>query len=196
MNAHNLKLWEMARFAEGISLSGNWQFVTHHPLLFAMTVLRTSRFHAFEYLDNFVSTIGWLAASIPGVGRNRLFGAALDRGFYPNTACSLPRVAKNSFTCGRSRRNGRRLYHALGFETPTVYVQQYVLRGIGHVPGVQGRYFIPFALPLCLLLSNSRLRLSSRWIAGFAFLAICVGSGAAWITIRRTYYEPDAPAQV
>ncbi len=193
-NAGNLKLYEEARLRLGISPVGNWEFVEQHPLLFGAAVLRTSRFHAFDYLDEFVSTIGWLAASIPrwvvGVYAALMITAAATQTVRTVLEAWQKAVLLAAFLAGTVA-----VFVMLwGFETPATYIQRDVLRGVGHVPGVQGRYFVPFALPLCLLLSNRRLRLNPRWFVGFAVAVICLGSGAAWMTIRQTFYETGAAA--
>ena len=71
--------------------------------------------------------------------------------------------------------------------TPTSY-KELVLHGTGHIPGVQGRYFIPFAFPVMLALSSRRLGVGSKWLLGLAAVIVLVVNGVALVTIRSTYY--------
>ena len=59
-----------------------------------------------------------------------------------------------------------------------------VLHGVGHVPGVQGRYFIPFALPLLLVFSNTLLRVNRKWLLAIAAMVI--------VTVNAVALEEDS----
>jgi len=63
-----------------------------------------------------------------------------------------------------------------------------ILQGTGLVPGVQGRYFIPFALPLLLAISGTRLRVERKWLLAIAAVTIFTVNAVALQEIHRTYY--------
>jgi len=192
VNEHNLKLFELRRLSMGISLTDNWHFVIEHPVLFAGAVLRTSQFHAFDLLDEFVSTIGWLAASIPRwVVLSYL--AVLAAVAATQTRGTVVRAWQKSILFAVFVSGAAAVFIMLwGFCTPAAYVRDSVARGTGHVPEVQGRYFIPFALPLCLLLSNLWLRLHRAGIVAICVAVAVLGSGSAWTTIQHTFYGQGA----
>ena len=192
INAHNLQLWQAARLQLGISLTGNWQFVLQHPLLFLGAAYRTIQFHAFHYLDNFVSTVGWLAASIPAWAIWSYFALLLIVAFTQTRYVVFALWQKVLLAAVVSAGMASVFIMLWGFETPASYAQQFVLAGVGHVPGVQGRHFIPFAFPCLLILSNTKLRLNARWLPVLLTVGtICLTSGATWMTIRHTFYVPD-----
>ncbi len=66
--------------------------------------------------------------------------------------------------------------------------------GAGHVPGVQGRYFIPFAFPLLLAFCNLLPRIDRKVLLAIAAATILLVNGVTLQKVHAAYYMTGDPA--
>ena len=188
---------DMARWVERIQdrqiyLSDNLAFIFHHPGIFLQASMRTWSVYGIDFAAEFVGRLGWLVVVLPywTIWLYLLllgFVALTDTSEIPITAgyrlvcLSVVAVALASVFIG--------MWCA---ETPRPDIDK-VLQGAGLVPGVQGRYFIPFALPLLLALSNTsfsrKLHVNRNWLLAIASVTIFTVNAVALQEIRITYYQ-------
>jgi uncharacterized membrane protein len=188
VNRANMALW-IARINDWrqIQFSENAAFVYQHPVLFLQAVIRTLAARWPEFASEFVGKLGWLVVSLPEwviwlyfllLGFVAMTGTAENR-MKPGhrlVCLGVVAVAVISIFIG--------MWCA---EVPPDY-RNIVLHGAGHVPGVQGRYFIPFAFPLLLAFSSTRLRVNRKWLLAIAAVTIVTVHAVALEEIHRVYY--------
>jgi uncharacterized membrane protein len=170
-----------------ISVSDNAAFIYQHPLRFVQAAARTCEARYQEYAMEFVGKLGWLVVRLPQwavwlyfglLGLAALTGTATARmkASHRVVCLCVVALASTSIFVG--------MWCA---EVPPDY-RDGVLHGVGHVPGVQGRYFIPFALPLLLVFSNTLLRMNRKWLLAVAAMVIVTVNAVALEEVRSTYY--------
>ncbi len=177
--------------------AANARFVLHQPLVVLERFVASLQLNGWFYLESFVGRLGWLDVRMtPGVVI--AYAAAL-------AAAALAAPAPATLTPLRRGVSAAVWLAAVGIifmvfwfiEEPSVMAMQFVV-GQGAFDGVQGRYFIPFALPLAIALLGvvpRRLRYGSLAAAGWATLAATVfvlaGSADASGAIYREFYLPQ-----
>jgi hypothetical protein len=150
----------------------NAALIWHHPLAFLTTVARTIAFFKFEYLAEFVGKLGRLEISLPD--------------WIPALyVLVLVVVASACRVCPQLSRRQRILLAAIFLfnagcvfaavwttDMPHALIASNIDAGRGHMAGIYGRYFIPFAFLLLIALSGA-IGLTRRWLpaAAFAFVA-------------------------
>jgi hypothetical protein len=163
----------------------NAQTILHRPLAFFTAVLRTVDHWAFEYLEAFVGKLAWFIIRLP-LWIPWLYLALLI--LVATASHTVPRLLP-----------GQRLILAgvflLNFaviltvvwttEITRDVMTRDLLAGHGFIPGVQGRYLIPFAAAPLLALSGllpqsllARLR-TGRWLTLSAFAIVLVVNAVA-----------------
>ncbi len=144
-----------------IDIRANAAWLVHHPRLFLADTWSSWQTFGRRYLTMFVGTFGWAQMPVP-------FSIALSY-------VAVLFAAVISQTTRVSLRMWQRLLLAIVFlgsllstfvllfinETPLSYIKSQ-MPSISMVIGVQGRYFIPFALCLFLAASGRITRLSGR----------------------------------
>jgi uncharacterized membrane protein len=188
VNRENMALW-IARIKDWrqIQFSENAAFIYQHPVVFLQAFMRTWAARWPEYASEFVGKLGWLVVSLPEwviwlyfllLGFVALTGTAANdmKAGHRLVCLGVVAVAVISIFIG--------MWCA---EVPPDY-RDSVLHGAGHVPGVQGRYFIPFAFPLLLAFSNTRLRVKQKWLLAIAAVTIVTVHAVALEEIHRVYY--------
>lgn len=189
LNLPNVERFDSYNATQGIHMAGNLQFVYRHPVVSATTMLRTLL--SYPVLQQFVGNLGWLCVPLP----------AWDVAGYASLLCLVALTQNRTMQLTALHRAIIATIVAAGtaavfiliwsFNITEAYTPE-VLRGTALVPGIQGRYFIPLALPALLLLSNQRLRMNARLLTvlvlGLAILSSTVALNRIW----HTYYVPSS----
>lgn len=141
----------------------------------------------FMHLNEFVGTFGWLVVRLPpylvylyvallfSVGIASLSKLRLSWGQRTAVLCV---VVGGCF--------GATL--AMWLETPVSYIHDAILQNVGTLYGIQGRHYIPFALPALLLLSNRVVRIRPIWLVLATTLVALAVNIMGLAQIRQTYY--------
>lgn len=183
---------DMARWVEIIKLrqiylADNLAFLLHHPWVFVQTSLRTWGVHGFDFAAEFIGKLGWLAVVLPSWSIWLYF---LLLGLVALTDISAIRLtAGDRLACvGVAAVAITSVFIGMWCAEITRPHIETILQGTGLVPGVQGRYFIPFAPPLLLAISSTRLRVERKWLLAIAAVTIFTVNAVALQEIHRTYY--------
>ena len=191
VNRQDMVRWvEHVRDGRQIYLSENFSFLLHHPWILFETFLRTWGSQGRDFAAQFVGRLGWMAVVLPSWTTWTyllllVFAALTDTSQIRLTTAqrllclTIVAIAVTSVFVG--------MWSA---ETTRAH-RDSVLHGSGYIAGVQGRYFIPFAFPLLLALSNTRLRVDRRWLLALAALVILSVNAVALQRIHATYYVSD-----
>lgn len=185
----NVVVFEAGRANLGIHVQDNLRFVLHHPMVFLVAVGRTLRQFRVDFATEFVGYFGWLSIPFPLwlviTYIALLIAAGLVSG--STTRFSLrSRLICASVVVGSTISIFALLW---GFEmTPTFFAIEVAGVHPAFAPGVQGRYFIPLAPLLLLLLSSDKVRWNSRLIVAGSIAIILLSNGVALALERRVYY--------
>ena len=188
VNRENTAAWiEHNRVQLEVQFADNVAAVYQHPWMLLQAFGRTWRDRWQEFAAQFVGKFGWLSVNLPVwavwtycvlLGLVALTGAAEIRITVVQRLVFLGVVALGVAA----------VFIAMWCaNTPKSY-NQAVLQGVGHIPGVQGRYFIPFAFPLLSALSVTRLRVNRKWLLVLAAVTIITVNAVALQTIRHAFY--------
>jgi len=194
LNERNLQRFEAARQRVDIYPARNALFLWQHPGVFALTLERTVMARDGDYLMEFVGRFGWLTTSLP-----LLFCAAYVLWLFvvSTTTAEMSvrgplRVILLLMTVGAAISVFGLLWV---LEVPSGYLAQEIIeKQRGHVPGVQGRYFIPIAFPFFVMTSRTRFRLPQPLLVAVSVVVVAIASILGYRAISRTYYLPtNAP---
>lgn len=193
INRDDIARWT-AQLKDGqqINFAENAAVVYQHPWLFLQTFLRTWT-HRPDLPAEFVGKLGWLVVTLPDWA---LWAYVALLGCVSLTGTAAVRMTAGHrvvFLGVVGLAVGSMLVALWCANTPQDY-RVAVLHGDGVVPGVQGRYFIPFALPLLLAFSNTRLRVNRKWLLGMAAVAVLTVNAVALQRIHSTYYLTGSAA--
>jgi len=191
-NRRNVARFEADLGAMGIAPSVNLQFMYREPMLFAAALVRTIEFDGYRLIREFVGVLGWLNVPLPAwmaiLYIGLLVGTARFAGGRPVLLTTRSRIVLA--LSGAAGVSATFLSAFVGL-TKT-FLDAEISRGQGLVPGLQGRYFIPLALPLFLAVSNRRFRI----YAGIATMAVlgfaAITNAVALNRIALTYYAPSS----
>jgi uncharacterized membrane protein len=188
VNRENVALW-IGHIKEWrqIDFAGNAQFLYQHPILVFQAAERVTMARWQEYASEFIGKLGWLSVKLPDWAVCLYFA-------------TLGLVALTSTQHSRLNTTHRlACLIVIAMATASIFVGMWcaevpvdyregVLHGAGHVPGVQGRYFIPFGFPLLLFFSNGLVRLNRRWLAAIAAVVIVTVHAVALQRVDNLYY--------
>jgi len=159
----------------------NWPFIIIHPLAFSKVLWASFGWDWKYWLVQFVGQLGWLNASLP-----RWLPC-----FYITVLLFVPAVSGDGALLSARQRVAAA--GAFAISALSVFALMWVM-GKGpeatSIPGVQGRYFIPFAPLLLLLLCNRRLTLSGRYLSLVAVLSVILTELVTVGTLLGRYYGP------
>lgn len=169
----------------------NTALLSHHPWLFAKLLVRTWIGGIPYWTPQFIGILGWLAVHLP-VWALCAYYAVLALA----TLTGVETIRMKPW---------HRLVFAGAFVVATTAMLAALwcandvyargdLYGDGQVPDVQGRYFIPFALPLLLAFSSLRFRINRKWLAAIAAMTVLTVNGLALRGIYGAYYLTGVPA--
>ena len=193
LNRNNMAVWIEQQRSQQIMFSDNFAFVFQYPWIFLQTFVRTCRDRWPDLAVEFVGKLGWLVVNLP-TWAVWLYLAMLSAVALAGTVKARLTTLQRLVCLGIAGAAVASTFVATWCtETPVAYKEN-VLHGLGDISGVQGRYFIPFAFPLLLALSNTRWRVDGKRLFTFAAVIILLVNGLAVQRIYATYYASGDPA--
>jgi uncharacterized membrane protein len=186
VNREDMARWVDIIKARQIFISENAAFIVHNPLVFVETSLRTWGVHGRDFASEFVGKLGWLAVVLPAWCIWLYF---LLLALVALTTSTRMTVSYRLVCLGVVAAAITSTFVGMWCAETTRAHTATVLQGIGLVPGVQGRYFVPFALPLLLAISCAAFKMDRRWLLGLAACTALTVNAAALQEIRKTYYQ-------
>jgi uncharacterized membrane protein len=189
-----LNSWNMHLFFQdwlgnrSINARENANWLSHHPGLFLTDIWLSVATFPKHYLTMFVGMLGWVTMPLPF---NDVIAYVAVLVVVALTQTERTRL------CWRSRTILGILFIAscislftllFEFETTATYIQRTPPVAAG-IPGLQGRYFIPFALLLLLFLSSRRIRLSSRIALVGLLVVATVANATAIELVWKEFYQ-------
>ena len=191
-NRVNVARFQADLNAMGIAAAENVRYVYREPVLFLTALLRTMEFDGYRLLREFVGVLGWLNVPLPAWITVLFLGLLAGIATFGGGR-SVRFTARDRLVLALAGVVGFGATYLSAFAGLTkMFLATEIAHGHGVVPGLQGRYFIPLALPLLLALSSRRFRihagLAAMAVLGFAFIANAV----ALNRIAGTYYAPSS----
>ena len=186
--ANMLELFR-AKTALGIDSGSNLRFLLHQPAGFLASVARSWRLTGSVYATEFVGCMGWITIPLPKalvvvyLVYLVLIALVSDSGIKLTSADRL--------ICAGVVVGCVMAVFALLWvlEMRLSYLAAEIeLLHRGGVPGIQGRYFIPFAPVFFLLLANGWARVKSSWIVLSSAAIVLVSGGVALAAVHNAYY--------
>jgi uncharacterized membrane protein len=176
-----------------IDFSANAAFIYQHPVMFLQAARRTWGDRWPEYAAEFVGKLGWLAVRLLQWAV-WLYWALLGAVSLTGTAAARLKPVHRLVCLGVVAVAVASIFIGMWCAEVPVDYREGVLHGVGHVPGVQGRYFIPFALPVLLVFSNTLLRVNWKWLLAAVAVVVVTVNAIALVKIEQTFYLTVAPA--
>lgn len=182
-----------------LDTAANIRFLVADPGVLLNRLVATFQLNSWFYVESFVGRLGWLSVQLPAL--------AIDAYALALLAAMIAAVAPAPLTPARRLVS---LAAAGGVTAVTfvvfwvvaspVLITQYAL-GTGYIEGVQGRYFIPYAVPLGFALAGVvpaftlRTERAQRWaLAACAGLVVAI-SAVAYGALYRAFYYPEIEAR-
>ncbi len=178
----------------------NERFMLHEPGLIVQRFAATLELNRWFYLDSFIGRLGWLDVELPS-WMTLAYAAALVAAtlLAPAPAALTPLRRMLCLSVVAVAISGL-FFVFIAIENTSTIAMQFAT-GQGYYEGVQGRYFIPFAMPLALAFAGllpARLRLTPTaftvWAFAGAMVTACVASGGAYAAIYREFIYPQHEA--
>ena len=193
----NMMALVRAKTALDIDVNSNLRFILHQPGVFLASVGRSGRLLGDVYATQFVGCLGWLSVSLPKWLVESYLGFLLIAALVSEVRVKL--TAGNRLICAVVVAGSLVSVFALlwVFEMRQEYLATAVASlHRGAVQGVQGRYFIPFAPLLFLLLPNTRIRVKTSWIVAACIAMVVISGGIGISTVYKAYYSSRTPRHV
>jgi uncharacterized membrane protein len=190
VNRQNTAQWIEHIAGRHIQFSDNFAFIFQHPWMFLHAFIRSWVLLGHNIAAEFIGKLGWIAVILPAWA---IWTYYLLLGFVALTDTSEIRMtAGHRLLClGVAALAITSVFVAIWCADTSLADRDNALHGRGLI-GVQGRYFIPFALPILLALSNISLtrgpRVNRKWLLAIAAAAIFTVNAVALQDIRETYY--------
>lgn len=185
LNASAITAYRVARSAHGAQVSDNLAFLLVHPGRFLTIAASTFISSLLAWLWEFVGVFGWVTVALPGP----LF--VIYIALLVATACAGEKVA---FTTRQRAILASFVFlsvlsiHALLWVLQTD--RQSLANALGgpvEISGIQGRYFLPLALPALAVIGNRKLRLGFIFLASSLAIVVAI-NGFALQTLWRAYH--------
>ena len=158
------------RVKDGIDWSGNYRFVLQHPFAFVHAVLNSLDVMRDAYVGMFIGNFGLLAVPLPGRVSQ---GCALALVVLGLTGFER-RVPRNLVFCAMAA-----AAISIALVSVVTFASELLIRNRGEVlagtalaPGIQGRYYIPYAFTVLLALTLPAVGYRAR--TAVAALAVVV----------------------
>lgn len=177
------------RATHGIDYGGNVVFALQHPWLVAIAARNAAAVWGHDYLAMFVGVLGLLNVRIPEWAWQAALCAvvvAAVTGFEKR----LPRAVALTYFAAAAI--SIVVVHFVTFvsETTLAYRQSQILAGTGLDPGIQGRYYIPYAFALLVPLGLVRVRDGVRIVlAPLALTVVVLTSIVAYTSLYNAYWR-------
>lgn len=196
LDRRNILTFQAIKAADGIDIGENARFILHHPSRFLAAATGSLRQLGAAYATEFVGYFGAISIPLPQWLVNTYIGLLLATGLLCGPRFRMP-LANRLICAGVIAGSVVSIFALLWtFELSRACLAKELTDAHPCVaPGIQGRYFIPLAPLLILVLSNVRFRLRPMVVAaGCAGMAM-LSSGIALAAIHRTYYTDSDPAR-
>lgn len=171
----------------GANMTGHVAYLFSYPGYFSNALIRTIDLTGYMHLQEFVGTFGWVYVRLPAW--------AVYLYVFLLLATALTNVADLQMTWMQrtillfvALLGSLACVLAMWLATPDFYIKDKILHNDGTLFGIQGRHFIPFALPALLLLANRYLRLRLSWVLPAAAILIVLVNIDGLLAIIRAYY--------
>lgn len=188
MNQANLELFRAAHLRRGVDMVVNARAAWTVPVSFLSSIVLTAKTDAAAWFEQLVGVLGWATVRRP----------AWTTWLYGSVLLAAPLVAAGA----RSLRTLDRLvlglvamlgvvsvYWGLWVISVDAAAAGFPAHGV-HIGGLAGRYFIPFAFPLMLACSTTRLaRAQGPFFAAVLAVALLVNM-VSLRAVHRHYYTP------
>lgn len=195
-NRENVALFQLASAQRGVQFPSNIWFLYFNTGYVLNAIVRTAIANWYVYLTNFAGTFGWLAVNLPSWAvlsytvlfiTTGLVGAPGIRWTWMQRAVLVSVVILGAASV---------LLAMWLAETPLSYIQDVILQDAGALPGIQGRHFVPFAIPVLLLLGIPAARVSQRWLLVSASVVMIGLDFVGLQAIRARYYGHTAATSI
>jgi hypothetical protein len=185
-NAAALLAFQAARAADGKLLAANAAFFSSHPLRFAEIAALTDVAGSWEWIREFVGVLGWVSVPIHPllvilytggmIFAARKLCAEIAPSRYQKVILMLV-VSLTVFSLNV-------LLWILETPTSMLHLAPFELELIR---GIQGRYFLPMALPALVLVSRSRAQMPSWGLSAIIAIVVAVNAGGL-LTVWSSYH--------
>jgi uncharacterized membrane protein len=190
LNRPNGEVYSTVKSALGIHVDENAALLVHRPAVFVSAVFRTIGEFGEEYLEEFVGKLGPLAIRLPV--------------WLPWLYLVLLAAAAISVRAGPQLSGSQRCLLAAVFignavslfavvwttELSQKILGTYILAGRGAIPGLQGRYLIPFALlPLLAVSGAAADRVRAPRLAAAVAFSLVLGINLVALDCVWNYYQ-------
>jgi len=156
------------------------QFVLSHPMQFAAIVWRTFVLYTDDYLTQFIGVLGWLDTLLPGWLVVSYWGVLTVAAFVPVPATSEFKLwQRGIFATGA--------LSSMVLLCGLAYLWNVV--GADTIGGIQGRYWIPIAPVVGLLVYNRRVRASPIVLSRLFSTYLLFSSTVTLVVLFDRYYR-------
>jgi len=185
LNAGAITAYREVRSAHGAQVAGNLAFLLAHPVRFLAIAVSTFTSSVLAWLWEFVGVFGWVTVALPGP----LFVVYIV--LLVATACAGEKIA---FTIRQRAILACFVFLSILSIHALLWVLQTdrqslanALGGSVEISGIQGRYFLPLALPALAVIANRKLRLGFGFLTSSIAIVIAI-NGFALQTLWRAYH--------
>ena len=192
LSRENHTAYALARMQAGIDIEANLRFIYAHPVLWCQAFLRTLQTQWHFYLQLFVGTLGYYAVWLPNW---LVLGYPI---FLAAAAASQPApigltLWQKTVLLTAALVSAAAVFVLLWDHETSAALLHTVAGGRDSFPSLAGRYFIPFAPALLIVLANRRVRIPAAAVVVLAIALVCVSNVFGALRTWKTYYElsPD-----
>jgi len=181
-----------------IDVEANVRFMREHPVDLAFVFLRCLANPNFLYfnLQEFVGHLGWQTVQLPDWLVWIYFALLMAAAATQTRSTRFTWLVRGLVLVFVAVAIGNTLAAGWAVETPKVLVEALVAHDPrietqwAHDPQIysQGRYWIPFALPMLVLFSTGKTRFNPRYFAAIAAAVVVLASAVALYMVGTTYY--------
>jgi hypothetical protein len=186
-NAAALLAFQSARAASGKLLAANAAFVSGHPLRFAEIAVLTNLAASWEWLHELVGVFGWVSVPIHPFLAILYIGGMIfaARRLSGKIALSRHQKAVLALVVSLTIVSLDVLLWILEMPAPILHLAS---REMVLIRGIQGRYFLPIALPALALAGRSRAQFPSWGLSAILTVVVAVNAGGL-LTLCFAYYH-------
>lgn len=189
VNAPNMARKLEESLPQGIDVAANIRFMHEHPLTLVLIFARCLMEPPFlsACLHGFVGNLGWLSVQLPDWLLWTYF-ALLVIAATQASVIRLTVVARGVLLVFLAAAVVSTLSVGWIGSMPKPVLDNPVIRDHVLIP-FQGRYWIPFAFPMFVLFSTSRLRINPRYFSLIAAGVVLLANAVALRMVVGTYYR-------
>lgn len=185
LNQASVAAFTQHRLAEGKWTGENAAFIVNHPLMFVGNIITTDALFGWIWVNEFVGLFGWLSIPMNPVLVVSYAGVMLLAAC--TTAGRIEIARHERAVLGTFVLLTFISLHVLLwiFETTTRGLHDALTQSVP-IAGIQGRYFLPLALPALAIVRRHHFRLQPS-VVGAVLAIVVIVNGGALVTIWRVY---------